>query len=251
VVFSSPEAPVTALDGVDLDVSAGELVGLLGESGCGKTTLGLSLLSLLPAQSYASGSICYRGRELLGLSERQLEAVRGREISMIFQEPGLTLHPTLTVGGQIADIIQAHSGCNRKHCREQAEFALAQVRLNGVRRVYAAYPHQLSGGERQRIAIAQAVAARPSLLIADEPTCSLDTTLQAEILSLLREVSECLGAAVLLISHNPAVLARFADRILVMRSGRIVEQGSTREIFASPKHTYTRALARCVGHGAD
>lgn len=246
VVFSSPHGPVKALDEVCLEVAKGELVGILGESGCGKTTLGLSLLSLLPPNSCASGSICYKGRDLLTLNEHQLQKVRGAEISMIFQEPGLTLHPTLTIGEQVADIIRAHSGCTRKRSREEAEFALTEVRLDGVRRIYGAYPHQLSGGERQRVAIAQALVSKPSLLIADEPTASLDTIVQGDILTLLRDLNEHLGIAILLISHNPAVLAGQATRLLVMSSGRILEQGPPHEVFENPKHTYTRALARCA-----
>jgi len=251
VVFSSGAGPITALDGVCLEVAAGELVGILGESGSGKTTLGLSLLSLVPPNGCASGSIRYRGRELLALNEDQLERIRGAEISMIFQEPALTLHPTLTVGEQVADIVRAHSACNRRRSRGQAESALTQVRLNGVRRICAAYPHQLSGGERRRVAIAQALISRPSLLIADEPTGSLDTIVQVEILTLLRDVNERQGVAMLLISHDPSVLAGLASRLLVLSSGRIVEQGPPGEVFKNPKHAYTRSFARCVQQGLD
>jgi ABC-type dipeptide/oligopeptide/nickel transport system ATPase component len=251
VVFSSRAGSITAVDGVCLEVAAGELVGILGESGSGKTTFGLSLLSLVPPNGRASGSIRYRGRELLALDEDQLEKIRGGEISMIFQEPALTLHPTLTVGEQVADVIRAHSTCNRRRSRQEAESALTQVRLDGVRRICAAYPHQLSGGERRRVAIVQALASKPSLLIADEPTASLDTIMQVEILSLLRDLNERLGIAILLISHDPSVLAGMASRLLVMSSGRIVEQGPPSEVFKNPKHAYTRSFARCVPQRLD
>jgi ABC-type glutathione transport system ATPase component len=243
VVFGSRGGQVVvALDGVCLTMAPGEVLGILGESGSGKTTLGLSLLSLLPESGKASGSVRYRGRELLRLNEHQLQRIRGAEISMIFQEPTLALHPTLCVGEQVADVIRAHSGCSGRRCREDAEHALAQVCLNQVRRIYAAYPHELSGGERQRVAIARALASKPSLLVADEPTSSLDSTVRAEILGLLRDLSARLGLAIMFISHNPAVLAGLANRIVVMSVGQIVEQGPLREVLERPMHAYTRSL---------
>jgi ABC-type glutathione transport system ATPase component len=246
VIFSCRgRKAVVALDGVSLDIEAGELAGILGESGAGKTTLGFSLLGLLPESGQVSGSIRFRGRELLALDERRLERVRGAEISMIYQEPGLALHPTLRIGEQVADVIRAHSACSRRACRERAEIALKQVCLRDVRRIYAAYPHELSGGERQRVAIAQALASEPSLLVADEPTGSLDSTVQIEILSLLRDLNQRLGIAILLISHNPAVLYQLASRVFVMSLGRIVEQGPLREVLENPVHSYTQALVRC------
>jgi ABC-type dipeptide/oligopeptide/nickel transport system ATPase component len=246
VVFHPRDGqPVAALDGVSLELGAGEVVGILGESGSGKTTLGLSLLKLLPESVKVSGSIRFRGQELLALKERQLQRIRGAEISMIFQEPGLALHPMLRAGEQVADVIRAHSACTRGRCRQRAELALEHVCLRDIRRIYHAYPHELSGGERQRVAIAQAVACQPSLLIADEPTGSLDSTVQAEILNLFRDLNAQLGVAILMISHNPAVLDKLARRICVMSCGRIVEQGSLREILSNPSHRYTQALAQC------
>jgi peptide/nickel transport system ATP-binding protein len=245
VVFDSPgENPVVALNGVSLRVSPGEVLGVLGESGCGKTTLGLSLLSLLPESGKVSGSIRYQGRELLKLNEHQLRRIRGAEISMIFQEPALALHPALRVGEQVADVIRAHSGHSRRRCKEEAEYALAQVSLQHLRRIYAAYPHELSGGERQRVAIARALVSRPSLLVADEPTASLDSTVQADILGLLRDLKARIGLAMLFISHNPAVLASLADRVAVMSVGRIVEQGPSLEVLERPVHAYTRSIMR-------
>lgn len=246
ILASRGKLPTLAMDGVSFEMQAGEVAGVLGESGAGKSTLGLSLLALWPENSQVSGSIRLRGRELLGLKEKQLEKIRGAEISIIFQEPSLALHPTLRAGDQIADVIRAHSPHSRKHCRERAELVMQQVALRDIRRIYAAYPHELSGGERQRVAIAQAVASAPSLLIADEPTASLDSTIQAEILNLLRDLNERLGIAILLISHNPAVLDKVAHRVLVMSSGRIVEQGTLREIFANPSASYTQELVRCL-----
>jgi ABC-type glutathione transport system ATPase component len=243
VVFApAGEERVIALNAVSLKVSSGEVLGVLGESGSGKTTLGLSLLSLLPETGSMSGSIRYRGRELLGLKERQLQRIRGAEISIIFQEPILALHPTLCVGEQVADVIRAHRGSSRRDCREAAERALAKVHLEDARRIYAAYPHELSGGERQRVAIARAIASQPSLLVADEPTASLDSTLRAEILGVLRELNERLGVAILFISHNPAELVSLAHRVVVISFGQIVEQGPLGEVLERPVHAYTRSL---------
>lgn len=247
VSFASDSGrPVIALDEISFDVEAGEILGVLGESGAGKTTLALSLLGLLPETAQARGSIRYRERELLGSSEHEMEKIRGAEISMIFQEPGLALHPALTVGEQVADVIRAHSSLGRRHCRERAKAVLAEVSLKGRERIYSAYPHELSGGERQRVAIAQALICQPSLLIADEPTASLDSTVRSEILSLLRDICSRLGVAILLISHSPALLAKLAQRLIVMSAGRIVEQGPAGEVLSNPAHVYTRALVELV-----
>jgi ABC-type glutathione transport system ATPase component len=242
VAFASGGERAVALDGVSLAIAAGEVVGVLGESGAGKTTLGLSLLSLLPETCEVSGSIAYRGQELLRLNERRLQKIRGAEISMVFQEPALALHPTLRIGEQIADVISAHSRCGRARCRERVEQSLAQVCLRDVTRIYTAYPHELSGGERQRVAIARALASQPSLLIADEPTASLDSIVRTEILALLRDLNERLAVALLFITHNPAVLASLASRVIVISSGRIIEHGPLRDVVETPLHAYTRSL---------
>jgi peptide/nickel transport system ATP-binding protein len=226
---SAPE-----ISDVSFAIAGGEVVGLAGESGCGKTTLALSLLRLLgPPARVVAGSIRFRGQELTTLSERQLEAIRGAGISMVLQEPGISLHPMLAVGEQIADVVQAHNAWGRQNCREKAKRMLARVHLEDVERIYAAYPHQLSGGQRQRVVIAQALACQPDLVIADEPTASLDSRAQAEILTLLRELRERSGTAILLISHSPTMLANLADRVMVMHAGRIVQQGDIAAIPAS------------------
>jgi ABC-type glutathione transport system ATPase component len=234
VFFPRRGPPMTALNGISLDVVAGEMSGILGESGSGKTTLGLALLGLLPETAEVTGAVHYRDCDLLASKERQLNRIRGAGISMVFQEPALALHPGLPVGDQIADVIRAHSACSRRLCREKAKHALAQVCLKDLRRIYSAYPHQLSGGQRQRVCIAQAVASQPSVLIADEPTASLDSTAQAEILTLLQDLNQRLKLAVLLISHNPAVLARLTDRVLVISSGRVVEEGPPDKVLGGP-----------------
>lgn len=224
-------------------------MGLLGESGCGKSTTAISMLGLLPSSAYiAGGSIQFRGRELLGLKERELESIRGSQISLVLQESGIALNPVLRVGDQVAEVMRAHRSWNKKRSREEAECMLRKVRLADAQRIYSSYPHQLSGGERQRVLIAQALACNPELVIADEPTASLDTTIQGEILALIKELKETLHISFLFITHNPAILQIMADRILVMYAGRIVEEGSAAEIFRNPLHPYTKALLECLPH---
>ena len=246
-VTYSPEGgePIRALDGVSLEVRSGEIVGILGESGCGKSTLASALLRLLaPHAKCEGGTILVRGRDLLNLPERELRAIRGREISLIPQDPALSLNPVMTAGSQIGEVLRAHLPLNAQQRREQVMQLFREVGFDHPEEIYSAYPHQLSGGQRQRIAIAQAVACRPALLIADEPTSKLDATLQAEIIALLSEIRRQHGTAILVISHDPALFAGFADRIAVMYAGRIVEVGKTAEIFGRPLHPYTQALVR-------
>ena len=239
-----------ALNGVSFAIARGELVGLAGESGCGKTTLALSLLRLLPPSArIVTGSIRFRGQELMAATERQLQAIRGARISMVLQEPGIALHPMLPVGEQIADVVQAHKAWNRQRCREEATRMLLRVHLENVGRIYAAFPHQLSGGQRQRVVIAQALACQPDLVIADEPTASLDSRAQAEILTLLGGLRERSGTAMLLISHNPTVLAKLADRVMVMRAGCIIEQGDIAAIRPCCQADTVRLVPVCTGEG--
>lgn len=246
-VTYSPEdgEPIRALDGVNIEVRSGEIVGILGESGCGKSTLASALLRLLaPHAKCQGGTIQFCGRDLLNLPERELRAIRGREISLIPQDPAPSLNPVMTTGSQAGEVLRAHLPLTAQQRRERVTELLREVGFDHPEEIYSAYPHQLSGGQRQRIAIAQAVACRPALLIADEPTSKLDATLQAEILALLSQIRRQHRTAILVISHDPTLFAGFADRIAVMYAGRIVEVGCTTEIFKRPLHPYTQALMR-------
>lgn len=246
VTYRSDRAqPVRALDQATLEIRPEELVGILGESGSGKSTLAAALLRLLPADArYDSGSIEVLGLNLLALPEAELQRIRGARIALIPQDPALTLNPVLTVGDQISEVIRAHVRSKRQDRRARVEELLEEVGLDQPRQIYNAYPHQLSGGQRQRVVIAQAIACRPAVVIADEPTSKLDAALQAEILSLMREISQRHQTAFVLISHDPAVLAGFVGRVAVMYAGRVVEEGRTEDIFRHPLHPYTQAMVR-------
>jgi oligopeptide/dipeptide ABC transporter ATP-binding protein len=233
-----------ALEGITFDLSRGEVVGILGESGSGKTTIGLSLLRLLPpAARIVRGSVKFRGRELLDLGESELESIRGAEIAMVFQEPELVLNPFMCALDQVQEVIGAHRNLPRAERREQARKALANVQLE---RLSSAYPHQLSGGERQRLVIAQALACHPALLIADEPASALDPTLQAEWSALINGLRDRLGLALLLITHSPSTLAGLANRVLVLYAGRIIEEAQFEQIIRRPRHPYTQALLHSI-----
>lgn len=237
--------PIRALDGIRIEVRPGEIVGILGESGCGKSTLASALLRLLPAHARCDGgTIRMGGHDLLNLSERELRSIRGREISLVPQDPALALSPVMMVGTQISEVLRAHLPLNSQQRRKRVVELLCEVGFDQPEEIYSAYPHQLSGGQRQRIVIAQAVACRPALVIADEPTSKLDGTLQAEIIALLSQIRREHGTSILVISHDPTSFAGFADRIAVMYAGRIVEVGSSAEIFGRPLHPYTQALIR-------
>jgi len=244
VNYSGDRQSVSALSGVSLDLAPGEIVGIVGESGSGKSTLALSILGLLPAKTSVAGSIRLHDKDLLPMDESSWRAIRGARISMIFQEPGLALSPVMRVGDQIAEVIRAHRPGSRQARKRESEALLSEVRLADAERIYQAYPHQLSGGQLHRVAIAQAVACRPGVVIADEATRSLDGTIQAEIMEVLREVNRKFGSALVFITHNPALLAGFADRVLVMYAGRIVEEGPVTEVFRRPLHPYTKGLLR-------
>lgn len=245
ITYSPDESlPIRAVDGISLEIRPEEIVGILGESGCGKSTLAGALLRLLPAHAMCGGEILFRGRNLLNLSEAQLRMIRGREIALIPQEPALSLNPVMTAGSLIGEVLRAHLPLNTGQRRERVLELLGEVGFEHPEEIYSAYPHQLSGGQRQRIAIAQGVACRPALLIADEPTSKLDATLQGEIVEMLWHIRRRHNTAILIIAHDPAIFAGFADRIAVMYAGRIVEVGSSVEILGRPLHPYTQALMR-------
>lgn len=240
--------PHVAVNGVSFEIAAGEVVGLMGESGCGKSSTALALLGLLEKETAdIRGSVVLHQQELLGRTETELERVRGVKISLVFQEPGISLSPVMRAGTQIAEVIRAHRRVNWRECRAQAEKMLARVGLRPTKRFYSAYPHQLSGGQRQRIVLAQALCCGPTLLVADEPTASLDAKSRADFVALLRNLRCELNFSILLISHSPELQASLADRLLVMKEGRIVEEGSFEGLYRNPKHEYTRQMLRRGG----
>lgn len=243
-LYTTPFGPIRAVDGVDLDVAAGEVVAVVGESGCGKTALGLSLLGLMPggAAAHPTGSIRLTGRELCGAPESVWSKVRGHEVAMIFQEPMTSLNPVMRVGQQVAEVLWLHGLATKREATTRAVAALAAVGIPDAARVATRYPHELSGGMRQRVMIAAATIAEPKLLIADEPTTALDVTIAAQILRLLLSMRERLGMGVVLITHDLGVVAETADRTVVMYAGEVVEQAPTATLFRSPRHPYTAGL---------
>lgn len=243
VVYAGNALPVPAVRDVSFDIDRGEVVGVLGESGSGKTTLAVALLQLLPpVGKIVRGSVRFKGRELAGLQEKELERIRGAELSLVFQEPAISLSPVMRVGAQIANVIRAHRRWSRARCRDHAKRLLADVGLLDTARIYETYPHELSSGQKQRVVVAQAVACEPAIIIADEPTANLDRTAQAQLLQLFQEMRARFRLGILFITHNPALLAGFADRIMVMYAGQIVEQGSAETVLKRPLHPYTEAL---------
>ena len=246
--FTTSGGVVRAVDGVSWDVRAGETVALVGESGCGKSVSALSVMRLVaaPAGRIVGGRILFKGRDLLALPDDEMRKMRGREIGMIFQEPMTSLNPVLTIGRQLTETLEIHLGMSPAQARARAGEILGLVGISDPERRLRQYPHQFSGGMRQRIMIAMALSCNPSLILADEPTTALDVTIQAQILELLKDLSRKLGVAMLMITHNLGVVARYADRVNVMYAGRIVERGTAREIYANPRHPYTLGLLRSV-----
>ena len=246
--FMTDAGLVRAVDGVSWDVAEGETVALVGESGCGKSVSALSIMRLVaePAGRIEAGEILYKGRDLLKLSEAEMRHVRGREIAMVFQEPMTSLNPVLTIGRQLTEGLEIHMNMTPAQARARAVELLGMVGIPDPERRLAQYPHHFSGGMRQRMMIAIALACNPSLILADEPTTALDVTIQAQILELMRDLARRLGVAMLIITHNLGVVARYADRVNVMYAGRIIEQAAAREIYANPRHPYTLGLLRSV-----
>jgi peptide/nickel transport system ATP-binding protein len=242
VSFVTESGNVSAVDHVNLDLAAGEIVGVVGESGCGKSVTAMSLAGLLPGSARVSGSVRLRGTELIGARETELRRVRGKEIAYIFQEPMTSLNPVLTVGRQIGEVLQVHERLSRKQARARAVELLSLVGIPSAAKRVDNYPHQLSGGMRQRVMIAMAVACNPTVLVADEPTTALDVTVQAGILKVLRDLRDRLGTSILIITHDLGVIADIADRVVVMYAGRVVERAPVTELFAHPHHHYTDGL---------
>lgn len=241
-----------ALDGVNFDVKRGETLGILGESGSGKSTLAAALLRLLPGNGeIQDGAVLFEGQDVLQTEPRELQRVRGARIAQILQEPSLALHPTIRVDQQISDVLAAHESLRRGALHQKALQVLGEVFPADAERIANSYLHQLSGGQQQRVMIAQAIACGPSLIVADEPTASLDPTTQLEILWLFKRLREKLNLALILITHNPALLAGLANRVLVLYAGRVAEIGPTDEVLASPQHPYTRALLQSMPRGSD
>jgi peptide/nickel transport system ATP-binding protein len=246
--FNTLDGVVRAVDGVSFDVARGETLGIVGESGCGKSVTALSILRLIPPETgrIAQGSIRFEGTELTGLSEEEMKSLRGHRISMIFQEPMTSLNPVLTIGTQIAENVVRHLGVSWKAGRDRAREMLDLVRISDAKRRLDEYPHQLSGGMRQRVMIAMALSCDPQVLIADEPTTALDVTIQAQILDLMIELKEKTGTAIVLITHDLGVVAETTERVVVMYAGRKVEEAPVEALFENPLHPYTRGLMRAI-----
>ena len=248
--FFTEDGVVRAVDGVSFPIPKGKTLGVVGESGCGKSVTSLSILRLIPDPPgrIVSGSIRFEGVDLLGLSEPEMRHIRGNEISMIFQEPMTSLNPVLTVSRQISETLMLHQGLDSKQAAERAVAMLRLVKIPEPERRAHQYPHEMSGGMRQRVMIAMALACNPKLLVADEPTTALDVTSQAQILDLMRELKQKIDAAIILITHDLGVVAEMAQRVIVMYAGRKVEEAPVKELFRRPRHPYTVGLLNSVPH---
>ncbi|MFZ2082184.1 MAG: ABC transporter ATP-binding protein [Xanthobacteraceae bacterium] len=246
--FVTDDGVVRAVDGVDLAIDRGETLGVVGESGCGKTVTALSVLKLIPMPPgrIAGGQILWRGRDLVPLRPRDMQDIRSKEIAIIFQEPMTSLNPVYTIGDQISEVIRLHEGVGRRAALERAVDMLRLVHIPNPERRVRDYPHQFSGGMRQRVLIAMALSCSPALLIADEPTTALDVTIQAQILDLLAEMKSRLGMAIMLITHAMGVVAETAQRVAVMYAGKVVEEAPVEQLFARPSHPYTQGLIRSI-----
>ncbi len=247
VTMPGREGPLTVVEDVDLELGRGEALALVGESGCGKTSTLLAVLRLLPrGAAIAGGQIRFNGREITGASEGELRALRGGQIGVIWQDPLAALNPVMRVGPQIAETVRAHAGADRRAADRRAKDLMRLVELPDVERTFRAYPHQLSGGQRQRVVVAAAIAADPLLLLADEPTTALDVTVQDQVLALLARLRRELGLALMLVTHDLAVVGETCERVAVMYAGRIVELGPSAEVFAASRHHYSAGLLRAA-----
>ncbi|MDH3661900.1 MAG: ABC transporter ATP-binding protein [Alphaproteobacteria bacterium] len=250
VDFKTRYGNARVLDHVSLDINAGEILGIVGESGCGKSMTALSIMGLVPDPpgKVTSGSITLDGVELVGMTHDSLRKIRGKDIGMIFQEPMTSLNPVFTVGEQIAESVRLHENANPKAAMSRAVDMLKAVEIPEAEARARAYPHQLSGGMRQRVMIAMALACRPRVLIADEPTTALDATVQAQIFDLLQDLQKDTGTAIMLITHDMGAIAEMADNVAVMYAGRVVEKGAVDVVLSAPQHPYTKGLITCVPH---
>jgi peptide/nickel transport system ATP-binding protein len=247
-VFTSEHGTAVALDGLDLDLQSGETLGLVGESGCGKTVAALSIMRLIPSPpgEIVDGKILFQGTDLLALSDADMRKIRGNEISMIFQEPMTSLNPVFRVEEQISEVFRLHRNMNRNEAAEASVEMLQRVGIPSPRKRAKDYPHQMSGGMRQRVMIAMALACDPRLMLADEPTTALDVTIQAQILEIMNRIKTEKGAGIILITHDMGVVAEMADRVAVMYTGMIVEEAPVKDLFASPQHPYTIGLLKSI-----
>ena len=246
--FFTSAGTVRAVDGVNYNVEAGETVAVVGESGCGKSVTALSIMRLVadPPGKIVEGEIRFNGTDLLSLDEEEMRQVRGRDIGMVFQEPMTSLNPVLSIGRQLTETLETHFGMSREDADKRAVELLGLVGIAEPERRLVQYPHHFSGGMRQRVMIAMALACDPKLIIADEPTTALDVTIQAQILELMKNLTREMGVAMIIITHNLGVVARYADRVNVMYAGKIVESGTAKEIYHNPRHPYTLALLKSV-----
>jgi oligopeptide/dipeptide ABC transporter ATP-binding protein len=247
-IFTSEGGTAAAVDGVDLEVKQGEILGLVGESGCGKSVTALSIMRLIPSPpgKIVSGEVFFNDVDLLKLTEAQMRRIRGNDISMIFQEPMTSLNPVFKIGDQVGEVFQVHLGMSKSQAKEAAVEMLRKVGIPAPEKRADDYPHQMSGGMRQRIMIAMALACNPKLMLADEPTTALDVTIQAQILELMNEIKKESGAGIILITHDLGVVAEMADRVAVMYAGKIVELAPADNLFAQPQHPYTIGLLKSI-----
>ncbi|NWQ41846.1 ABC transporter ATP-binding protein [Bacillus sp. EB106-08-02-XG196] len=240
--FKTDNGTVSVVDGVDFSIKPGETLGVVGESGCGKSVTSLSVMRLLPSNASNEGSITFQGQELISLPEKHMQKVRGNDIAMIFQEPMTSLNPLHTVGRQIEESVILHMNISKQEAKARAIKMLNAVGMPRAQEIYGEYPHQLSGGMRQRVMIAMAMACDPQLIIADEPTTALDVTIQAQILDLMRDLKNKTGTSIMLITHDLGVVAEMCDRVIVMYAGQVVEETDVETLFENPKHPYTIGL---------